>query len=459
MEKTIQNIIKSQQDFFKTEKTKEISFRKKYLSLLKDEVIKRENDIIDALHKDFKKSAFESIITETSTIVSDLKRTIGNIDSWSRPQRIKPTLINFPSSAKIYKEPYGTILIIAPWNYPYQLALAPLVAAIAAGNTVVLKPSELTPSTSRVIREIIEAVFDQEYVAVVEGGVEVSKELLAQRWDYIFFTGSVNVGKIVAQAAAEFLTPVTLELGGKSPCIIDATANVSLAARRIVWGKFVNAGQTCIAPDYILIHQSIKLDFIRCLKQEIESAYSKNPKQSPDLPRIINEKNYKRLSQMLEGEDIIYGGETDRDELYIAPTLISEPALDSAVMSEEIFGPILPIISYEHDKEIEEIIYSYEKPLAFYIFSQNSSHAKNIIKKYSFGGGVINDTIMHFANHNLPFGGVGESGMGSYHGHYGFDTFSHSKSVVTRYNWLDIPLRYAPYKNKVKRLRKLLGFI
>lgn len=454
----IKNLIKEQKDFFGTQRTKDTSYRKKQLQQLLQEVIRREDDIVEALHNDFKKSEFESIITETSTIISSLKRAISEIDSWSRPQRVRPSLINFPSKARIYKEPYGNVLIIAPWNYPYQLALAPLIGAIAAGNTVVLKPSELTPHTSQIIKEIIESVFDKKYVAVVEGGIEVSQSLLAERWDYVFFTGSVHVGKIVAQAAAKFLTPVTLELGGKSPCIIDETADLKLTAKRIVWGKFINAGQTCIAPDYVLISKKSKKAFITHFKQELERAYGSDPSQSPDFPRIINEKNWERLSEMIEGK-IVVGGEKDKNDLYIAPTLIDEPALDSKIMQEEIFGPILPIISYETREQVNDIIDQYEKPLSLYVFSINTTFIKSILDRFSFGGGAVNDTIMHVANHRLPFGGVGESGMGEYHGSYSFDTFTHHKSIVHRYNWLDIPLRYAPYTNKIKYLKKLLKFI
>jgi aldehyde dehydrogenase (NAD+) len=455
----IKKTIADQKEFFETQKTKDISFRKEHLILLQKEVVKREGDVVRALYKDFKKSEYEVIITEISSLISELKRTISKLDSWGRPKKVWPVLINFPSSAKIYKEPYGRTLIISPWNYPYHLALLPLIGAIAAGNTVVLKPSELTPYTSTVIREIIEAVFDKKYVTVIEGGASVSKDLLDQRWDYIFFTGSVAVGKIVARAAANFLTPVTLELGGKSPCIIDETADIQLAAKRIVWGKFINAGQTCIAPDYLLVNKKIKKKFIKYFKQELKVAYGENPENSNDFPRIINEKNWERLSKMLQGQTILAGGKTNKQKLYISPTLIDEPTLESTIMSEEIFGPLLPLISYTKEGKLNDIISHYEKPLSFYIFSTDKKFITKIMNKYSFGGGVVNDTIMHVANHNLPFGGVGESGMGSYHGKFGFDSFSHAKSVVTRYNWLDMSIRYAPYTGKLKRLRQLMGLM
>ncbi|CAL2106467.1 4,4'-diaponeurosporen-aldehyde dehydrogenase [Tenacibaculum sp. 190524A02b] len=454
----ISQLIQSQKNYFNTQQTKDISFRKKNLKHLQKELIKREQDIINALYKDFRKSEYEAVMTETAIVLSELKLAISNIDSWSKPKRVLPSILNFPSSAKIYKEPYGTVLIIAPWNYPYQLALSPLIGAIAAGNTVVLKPSELTPNTSTVIKEIIETVFDSKHIAVIEGGIPVAQELLAQRWDYIFFTGSVPVGKIVAKAAAEHLTPVTLELGGKSPCIIEETANLKLAARRLVWGKFINGGQTCIAPDYLVVHKSIKNKFITYFKEEIFRAYGENPQESTDFPRIVNSKNFDRLAQMLINENCIIGGETNKEDNYIAPTLIDEPSLNSEVMKGEIFGPIFPLLTYNQESDIETILSKYDKPLALYVFTKKNNFAKKIISRYSFGGGTINDTTVHFANHRLPFGGVGESGIGGYHGKQTFDTFSHKKGVVNRGTWLDIPTRYAPYKGKLKQLKTLMKF-
>ncbi|WP_299381977.1 aldehyde dehydrogenase [uncultured Lacinutrix sp.] len=455
----IPKLLQSQKEYFKTGETKSIAFRKQALKRLKTELIKRENDIIEALAKDFKKPAFESVLTETVVVLSDLDLMIKNISKWSKPKRVLPALMNFPSTDKLYSEPYGQTLIIAPWNYPYQLAIAPMVAAIAAGNTVVLKPSELTPNTSTLLNTIIKTVFKPEHVCVVEGGVDVSTTLLAQRWDYIFFTGSVNVGKIVAKAAAENLTPITLELGGKNPCIIDETANIKLTAKRIVWGKFLNAGQTCIAPDYILIAQNKKEAFYKAMRAEIEKAYTNNPKASEDFCRIVNQKNFERLNGMLTNENCIIGGQTDAKTLYISPTLIDEPSLDSEVMKDEIFGPILPVISYKNEAEIETIISKYEKPLSLYVFSTNSAKAKKVIEKFSFGGGCINDTVVHFANHRLPFGGTGNSGIGAYHGKLSFDTFSHQKAVVKKGNWLDLPVRYAPYTGKLKKVKKILKWL
>lgn len=455
----IPELLKSQKDFFKTGKTKAVNFRRESLINLKKELIKRENDIIEALAKDFKKPAFESVLTETTVVLSDLDLMIKNINKWSKPKRVTPALLNFPSTDRLYSEPYGQTLIITPWNYPYQLAIAPMVASIAAGNTVVLKPSELTPNTSDLLKEIISSVFIPEHVSIVQGNVDASTKLLAQRWDYIFFTGSVNVGKIVAKAAAEYLTPVTLELGGKNPCIIDETANIKLTAKRLVWGKFLNAGQTCIAPDYILIHQSKKEAFYSAMQDQINNAYSNTPEDSKDFARIINNKNFERLTKMLINENCVIGGQTNKEDLYIAPTLIEEPKLNSEVMKDEIFGPILPVLSYQNETDLERIISSYNKPLSLYVFSTNSAKAKHLIQKFSFGGGCINDTIIHFANHRLPFGGVGNSGIGAYHGRHTFDTFSHKKGVVKKANWLDLQMRYAPYKGKLGFIRKVIKWM
>jgi aldehyde dehydrogenase (NAD+) len=436
-----------------------INYRKEKLKQLLHVVNQYENEIITALYNDFKKSEFEAVITETSYVISELNHTIKNITNWAKPKWILPSLLNFPSSDYIISEPYGKVLVIAPWNYPYQLALCPLIAAVASGNQVTLKPSELTPNTSAIITKIVSEVFDKNHVKVIEGGVEVSQHLLSQRWDYIFFTGSVAVGKIVAKAAAEFLTPVTLELGGKNPCIVDENCNVKLTSKRIVWGKFLNAGQTCIAPDYLLVHHKIKSKLFDALKEEIVLAYGENPEVATDFPRIVNHKNWSRLISFLENETIVFGGQINESDNYIAPTLLEESKLDSLVMQDEIFGPILPIISYQNENEIDTILLKYEKPLSLYVFSNNIKWAKEMVKKYSFGGGCINDTIIHFSNNRLPFGGVGHSGMGAYHGKLSFNIFSHKKSIVKKSLWLDLPMRYAPYEKKIKSIRKFLKWL
>ncbi len=434
----------------------DIGYRKKTLLKLLSVITKREDDIIQALYDDFRKPAFEAVLTETNYVIADLNYTIKNINAWSKRKRVWPSILNFPSSDFIYNEPYGDVLVIAPWNYPFQLALCPLIAAVAAGNRVILKPSELTPATAAIIELIVAEVFDPTHVEVYQGGREVSEKLLERRWDYIFFTGSVAVGKVVALAAAKHLTPVTLELGGKNPCIVDETADIQLSAKRIVWGKFINAGQTCIAPDYILVKGQIRDRLIAALKSEITLAYGDQPKQSPDYTRIVNEKNWKRLVNMIDFENIEVGGDSDQSQLYIAPTVISEPNIDSEIMKAEIFGPLLPVISYESEHDLENRIRKYEKPLSLYVFTENKSFAEKMIAKFSFGGGCINDTIVHFSNNRLPFGGVGNSGQGAYHGRLGFDTFSHKKSIVHKGTWLDLPMRYAPYKNKIVTIRKLL---
>ncbi|MGV9004778.1 aldehyde dehydrogenase [Flavobacterium sp.] len=433
-----------------------VDYRKKTLVKLLVAIEKHEKEISTALFADFKKPEFEAFLTETYFVLSELKLTIKNINNWAKPKRYFPNLVNFPSSDYTYSEPYGKVLVIAPWNYPFQLALLPVIAAFAAGNQVILKPSELTPNTSQLISKLLSEIFQKEHVEVIQGGLEVSQNLLAKRWDYIFFTGSVAVGKIVAQAAANHLTPVTLELGGKNPCIIHESADLRLAAKRIVWGKFINAGQTCIAPDYLLVSNKIKQPFLENLKKEIILAYGENPKISPDYCRIINEKNWERLVTMLENETILLGGKSAKEDFYFAPTLIDEPKLDSLIMKDEIFGPILPIIGYDTENDLEKTILNFEKPLALYVFSRNKSFSSAIIQKYSFGGGCINDTLIHISNSKLPFGGVGHSGIGCYHGKASFDLFSHKKAIVKKANWLDIAIRYAPYNEKINWLKKAL---
>ena len=452
-------ILKSQKDYFKTGATRDVGMLKKLLKKLRAEILKKEDAIYEALHKDLKKSKFEAYFSEIGVVISEIDLTLKHIDSWSKPKKVRAAGLNFPSRDYIYSEPYGTVLIIAPWNYPFQLAVAPLIAAIAAGNTVVLKPSEHTTHTSQLLEDILSTVFISEHLKVIQGGIPETTLLLKERWDYIFFTGSVAVGKIVAKAAAPFLTPVTLELGGKNPCIVDNSMSTQLIAKRLVWGKFVNAGQTCIAPDYLLVHRSVKAQLISDLKSEIIKAYGENPQKSEDYPRIVNNTNLLRLTKMLTDSEVVFGGTHDVSDCYLAPTLIDEPSMDSEVMKDEIFGPILPILSYETESDIQSVLSRYEKPLGFYVFSNNKSFYKKMIETYSFGGGTINDTMIHFGNSKLPFGGVGESGIGAYHGRLGFDTFSHKKGIVIKANWIDIPLRYAPYKNKLKKLKRLFKIL
>ncbi|MFN3639552.1 MAG: aldehyde dehydrogenase [Flavobacterium sp.] len=435
-----------------------VAKRKELLKKLLKVIQNREKEIEGALFKDFSKPPFETFITEFNYVISDLKHTIKQLNTWSKPKKVTPSLFNFPSSEFIYNEPYGKVLIISPWNYPFQLAICPLVAAIAAGNTVVLKPSEISYHTSELLSQIISEVFDVKEAIVILGGVELTQKELQKKWDYIFFTGSTRVGKIIALEAAKNLTPCTLELGGKSPCIVDETANIDIAAKRIVWGKFLNAGQTCVAPDYILVHATQKFDLVQKLKNEILQFYGENPQESPDFARIINKDHWNRLLDLIDKKKIIEGGIHDDWTRYIAPSLIDEPEMNDPIMQEEIFGPILPIISYSTFEDIEKVISQNEKPLALYVFSENKEFSETIIRKFNFGGGCVNDCIMHLVNHRLPFGGIGNSGMGAYHGKHGFETFSHKKAIVKRGTSLDIPLRYAPYNKRMKWKKFLQWF-
>ena len=436
-----------------------IAERKNYLKLFAIELELVENTICEAIYEDFKKPAFEAVLTETQYVKSVLKELISNLEAWTKPQWILPSLLNFPSTDYILKDPYGSVLVISPWNYPFQLAICPAIAAFAAGNKVTLKPSEKTPASSRCIAQLIARVFPKEWIAVIEGDAAVAQELLAQRWDYIFFTGSVTVGKIVAKAAAQHLTPITLELGGKNPCVVHHSAAIALTAKRIVWGKFLNAGQTCIAPDYVLVDTKIKQQLVQALQHEIEIAYGANAAASPDFTRIVNAWHLNRLTVLLAGQSILCGGQSDAGHCYLAPTLVDEPELSSPLMQDEIFGPILPILSYQNEAEIEAIVARYEKPLALYVFATDKKFNKKITTQFSYGGGCINDTVIQFNNKRLPFGGVGHSGYGAYHGKYSIDTFLHHKSMVVKGNWLDLPLRYAPYTNKLAWIQKLFRWM
>lgn len=451
----IEDLVQSQRDFFASQQTKIVTYRKQYLKRLRKELVANEDAICDALYTDFKKPKFEVLATETQMVLSELKYIIDHLEFWSKPVKVGATWTNFPSSDWIYSEPYGNVLVIAPWNYPFLLTMSPLIGALAAGNTVVLKPSELTPETSKVIAKIIEKVFPKEYVSVVEGGIPVSQELLTKKWNYIFFTGSSRVGKIVYKSAAEHLTPVTLELSGKNPCIVDATASITLTAKRIVWGKFLNAGQTCIAPDYILVEKTVKDKLVEALKLNIRKFYGDPIEESNDFARITTDSHYNKLKGLLEGENILFGGTCKDVERFIEPTLVDEPGFKNDLMKDEIFGPILPIISYDSEEDIHKYVTQHENPLALYVFSTDKKFQKRIIDKYGFGGGVINDTVMQITNKRLPFGGVGQSGIGGYHGKHSFDLFSHKKAIIRKPNWIDIPIRYAPYNIPIKWVKKI----
>ena len=424
------------------------------LNLIKKDILKSETAIIDALKKDLGKSQFESVIAEIQITLNEISHTLKNIKKWTRPKKVSTPLLFWPAKSSIVYEPYGHVLIIAPWNYPFQLLLSPMIGAIAAGNKVTLKPSELSSHTEVLLKKIFGHKKYSRYIEVVTGGVEETTELLKRRFDYIFYTGNTHVGKIIMKAASEHLTPLTLELGGKSPVLITKNANCEVAARRIVWGKFMNVGQTCIAPDYILVDKSIKDPFVKALKQEILNFYGATPQESPDYGRIINHSHWSRLKKLIPKE-VILGGDSNEKMKYIAPTVFYAKPSDP-IMKEEIFGPLLPIIEVESNEKARQLILSKEKPLAFYIFSENENEAKQFMSSISFGGGVINDVLIHIANDKIPFGGVGYSGFGSYHGEYSFKTFSHAKAMVCRRTSFDFSLRYPPFFSKLKWLRFLM---
>jgi aldehyde dehydrogenase (NAD+)/aldehyde dehydrogenase (NAD(P)+) len=451
----IPEILRKQKDFFQTGQTKDVTFRLEQLKKLKDLVINHEKSIIQALKADLHKPEFETYATEIG-VIKEINYAIKHLKTWAKPKKAAVPTDFFNYSAQIYPEPLGIILIISPWNYPFQLMISPLVGAIAAGNCTIIKPSELAPHTSNLLAEIISNAFPQEYITVVEGGVETSQQLLQEKFNHIFFTGGTSVGRIVMEAAAKHLTPVTLELGGKSPCIVDTDINIEHTARRIIWGKFINAGQTCIAPDYLLVNQKIKQDLIPALQKTIKEFYGDEPATSPDYARIISRRHFARLAEFLKNGEIISGGDSNPEELYIAPTLIDHVSLADPVMQEEIFGPILPVLEYTDITEAIALINSQPKPLALYLFSQNKKLQAQILQETSSGGVCINDTVMQVGVSSLPFGGVGDSGIGSYHGKASFDTFSHYKSVLKNSFWLDLNWRYAPYKGKLSLLKLII---
>jgi len=454
----IQTIAIKQRDFFFTGATKEISFRVKQLIILKKAIESNEKKILDALKLDLRKPETGAYISEIALILREINFALKNIETWNKPKKVRNPLMLFPASSYIYQEPYGNILIIGPWNYPFQLLLGPMIGSISAGNCSVVKPSEITPNCSRVIVDIISENFDPSYIAVAEGGAEETQMLLAQKFDYIFFTGGTKVGKIIMEAAAKNLTPITLELGGKSPCIVDEDVDIETSARRIAWGKFLNAGQSCIAPDYLLAHKSVKKKLMESLKIIIKEFYGEDPAKSKDYARIVNEKHFFRLSELLGEGDTIAGGDTNKNDLYISPTVIDNISWNSKIMEDEIFGPILPVIEYENINEIISILHKKPKPLALYFFSKDKDKQKKILKQTASGGVSINDVMAHMQNANLPFGGVGDSGMGAYHGKVSFDTFSHSKSVLKR-SFFENKMKYPPYKTPLKYLKKVFKMI
>ncbi len=453
-----QEIVTAQRAFFKSGQTLPYRFRRQQLKVLKKAIEAHEEAILEALFLDFRKPHFEGYATEIGVVLAELDYISKNLESWMKPRVVSASLLNFPSSDRIYYDPYGVSLIVAPWNFPFQLMMNPLIGAIAAGNCAVIKASELAPHTSALVAEIIGECFDPAFVRLVQGGISTSQALLEQRWSHIFFTGSVRVGIIVATAAARYLTPVILELGGKSPCVVDETADIKLAARRIVWGKYINAGQTCVAPDYILAHRDIKDELVENMVQVIQDFYGENPQQSPDFPRIIDGKHFERVSSFLGDGEIACGGKTDAEDLYIAPTILDKVRWEDRVMQEEIFGPVLPVLTFDTLDEVIHEITERPKPLSMYYFSRRSQRQDRFLEETTAGGMCINDVVTHYANPKLPFGGVGTSGQGAYHGKHSFLAFSHQKSVSKKGNWLDVPLRYPPYKGKLEWVKRAFKF-
>lgn len=453
-------LTEAQKQFFETGRTRDLAFRICQLQLLADAMRKNETVLEEALKKDLGKSVFESYATEIGFVLADIRYTIQNLQKWSAPKRVRTPLYLFPGKSKIQKEPYGSVLILGPYNYPVQLLAEPLIGAIAAGNCAVLKPSELTPHVSKAMYQIVHSTFKEEYIACVEGGVEVNQELLSQKFDYIFFTGSERVGRIVMKAAAENLTPVTLELGGKSPVIIEKTANIKEAARRIAWGKLMNAGQTCVAPDYVLVDESRKQQFLTEMKTAFSHLYGKEIKENPDFGRIVNKQHMERLQKILE-QDAKYlfcGGEADALQRYIEPAILDlGKDQNAASMQEELFGPILPVLSYHKLEDAVRFVNKRAKPLALYLFTKKRSAERFALERVSSGGVCVNDTISHLINPDLPFGGVGASGMGQYHGKYSFDTFTHEKSVFYKPADWNLPVCYPPFtKGKMNLVKFFL---
>ena len=455
---TLKEKINKQREYFSTGETKDINFRIEKLKKLRDVLKSEEEKIFEALKKDLMKSSFESYVTEVAMVYDEINMHIKNIKKWSKKRRVKTPLVQFPAKSFIQLEPYGVVLIIGPFNYPFMLTMDPLIGAIAAGNTAVIKPSESAPETSKILKEILEKVFDEKYVLHVnpERGKGVVEELLKEKFDYIFFTGSATVGKIVMKAASQYLTPVTLELGGKSPCIIDKDCKLELAARRIVWGKLLNSGQTCVAPDYLYVHKEIEEEFIKKLEEEIKNQFGNNPLESEDYSKMVNEREFNRVLSYIDKEKLVFGGNYNRKTFQIEPTILKNVTWDDPVMEREIFGPIFPILTFENLDEVLRVVNSKDKPLALYYFSEDKNKIEKVLNGTSSGGVTINDTLVHVSSSYLPFGGVGNSGMGEYHGKYSFDLFSNKKGVMNRKTFLDLKIRYAPFQNKLTIVKKIM---
>ncbi|MBW4421231.1 MAG: aldehyde dehydrogenase [Myxacorys californica WJT36-NPBG1] len=447
-------ILEAQRAFSATGATKPIEFRLEQLNRLKAAILERQTNIVQAAKADLGRPEYEGYF-EVGCLM-ELNYILKHLKSWVKPRRVGLPVTQQPGSAWVQPDPLGVVLIIGPWNYPFQLLISPLMGAIAAGNCAILKPSELAPATSQVVAQLVKETFDPKYIAVLEGGVETAQALLAQKFDHIFFTGGARVGQVVMEAAAKQLTPVTLELGGKSPCIVDPDIKLEVAAKRIIWGKYVNAGQTCIAPDYLLVHEEIKPALLTALQQALQEFFGDDPAQSPDLGRIVNDRQFDRLTHLLEGEEIVVGGQTERETRYIAPTILNNVSWDAPVMQEEIFGPLLPVLTYRDIREAIAAINARPKPLALYLFTRNQALQDMVLSSTSSGGVCLNDVFLQVAIWGLPFGGVGNSGIGAYHGKTSFETFSHQKSVLKKPFWIDLDWRYAPYAKKLDSFRKLI---
>jgi len=452
----VKALLEQQRSYFYTGATRPVAFRKAQLEKLKAMIVKHEAEIIDALKKDLNKPAFEAYTTEVGFVYESINYTLKNLDKWTKDVVVKSPIHQPFAKSLIKYEPYGVTLIIAPFNYPFQLLIEPLIGAIAAGNTAILKPSEYTTHTEKLIQKMFVETFDENYLKVMTGGREITSELIHAPFDYIFFTGSVPVGKLVMQAAAENLVPVTLELGGKSPTIVHYDADIKMAAKRIAWGKFMNAGQICIAPDYVYVHESVEKEFIDAVTEVVLKFYGPLPQKSPDYCRIVNEKHFDRLVGLINHEKVVMGGQYDRADRYIAPTVLKGVTWEDRVMSDEIFGPIMPIMTYRHVEDVIGAIRNRPKPLALYVFSESLKFQDHVFDELSFGGGCINDTILHVASPHLPFGGVGASGMGAYHSEESFRAFSHRKSVLKKTTGFDMKFLYPPYKNNLKLVKKIL---
>ncbi|MGX9133454.1 aldehyde dehydrogenase [Rummeliibacillus sp. JY-2-4R] len=458
---TVQDVelmVTEQRNYFFSSATRKFEFRKEQLKKLKSTIVKYEKEILQALYDDLHKNEFEAYSTEIGLVLESISFMQKYLEEWMHPVSV-PTPIHFlPAKSFIVREPYGVTLIIGPFNYPFQLVMEPLIGAIIGGNTAIVKPSESAPHTAAIVKKIIQETFEEKYICIVEGEVEETNALIHASFDYIFFTGSVAVGKIIAKACAERLIPYTLELGGKSPVIVDQTANIDVAVKRIVWGKFTNAGQTCVAPDYVLVHESVKVPFIRHLKKTLQKFYGKNAKESPDFGRIINTKHFNRLSELLkqEQDNILFGGQLDRDDLYIEPTVLQDITWNSPIMEDEIFGPIMPILVYDDLRQAIHQIRQKPKPLAAYFFSETEKAIQFFLDELPFGGGCINDTVTHVGNAYLPFGGVGTSGVHNYHGKASFECFTHPKSILKKSTKLANNLLFPPYKQKAKLVKTIL---